>query len=85
MNFLTLSNILPQELALRVLEFTGRSYDYEKKCVLDELQEYFNPPTDDTCDACMGGYSDENEYGLCQCWCSHCSREMSECRYTCQH
>jgi len=86
MNFQTLRNILPQELALRVLEYTGRSYEHEKRCVLNELEEYFNPTDEDNmCGACMGGFNQENEYGLCQCYCSNCYCEMSDCRYTCYH
>ena len=48
------------------------------KDVLDELiMIYFS------CDCCCKGWGIENEFGLCQCWCSNCREEMSICQYKC--
>ena len=46
----------------------------------EESEEEEEEEEDDNnvrCSACLELWED------CQCWCSHCSREMSECRYTC--
>ena len=49
------------------------------KDMLEELVNYFIP----SCDCCCKGWGIENEFGLCQCWCNNCGREMSDCQYKC--
>lgn len=34
-----------------------------------------------TCDCCMMGWGEPNEFGLCVCVCSDCRRPLSVCRY----
>ena len=36
-----------------------------------------------TCDCCMKGFDKANKFGLCQCWCSNCDKQLSDCKYKC--
>lgn len=42
-------------------------------------------PEHNHCDCCLKSWNPNqpNEWGICQCWCSNCQKELNECKYTC--
>jgi hypothetical protein len=44
-----------------------------------------NASVKNTCDCCLGGYYDNNEFGLCKCHCSKCFEMMKDCLYKCEY
>lgn len=56
------------------LEIEEEVYEEEEEVVENQI---------DSCDCCMKGWGEENEYGLCSCWCSNCGNEYSICRASC--
>ena len=39
---------------------------------------------ENSCDCCVKGWTEPNEFGLCQCCCSNCDNLLSDCRYRCR-
>ena len=56
----------------------GQDEEEEESESEEEEEEEEEDDDNVRCSACLELWED------CQCWCSHCSREMTECRYTCE-
>jgi len=37
----------------------------------------------ESCDCCVKGWGQPNEFGLCNCRCNNCPKSYSDCRYSC--
>lgn len=59
--------------------------DDDKTVDLNDWRNYEEDlPDDDVCDCCLGSWTSEpNEYGVCDCWCSHCDEYLRDCQYNC--
>lgn len=56
-----------------------------QKVIDDEIDNYTDEEDNysDTCDCCVMGWNEPNEYGLCNCWCSRCDELLRDCKYKC--
>jgi hypothetical protein len=45
---------------------------------------YCEKEDENTCDCCVKGWTEPNEFGLCQCCCYNCYNLLSDCRYKCR-
>ena len=69
-----IAKTLPEELIRHIIGFARPTYPY-----IDELnEELFRI---NSCDCCVKGWGESNEYGRCDCWCSHCHDLLENCRY----
>ena len=76
MSFQILKNKVPEELAFKILEFTGKKYQDYNQNYLSVLDE-FEMVLDSEC-SCGDDVND------CLCKCNDCEKYISDCRETCR-
>jgi hypothetical protein len=76
--------------ACKKCNFDLNCYNEEEASELDTNSDAGSEEEEDSfdyensCDCCVKGWTEPNEFGLCHCWCSNCDNLLSYCRYRCR-
>lgn len=51
---------------------------------LIDVEDFKKLESENTCDCCLKSWTDNyNEYGICDCICSKCGKDLRDCKYNC--